>query len=116
MSAFNPLAVFYAHIATRYVKNELDRAIDDPSLRRVRDEAAGKRDDFFRAIQTAVYRGQTLTGPKFEIDEAPSLFSTFLQRLGFHLARVHSEDPAGELTDTFVTEFLNHHQYIPVEY
>ena len=97
------------------MKNELDRAIDDPSLRRVRDEAAGKRDDFFRAIQTGVYRGQALTGPKFEIDEAPLLFSTFLQRLGFHLAQTHSEDPAGELTDTFVTEFLNQHQYIPVE-
>ena len=107
--------MFYISLATRYVKNELDRAIDDPSLRRVRDEAARKRDDFFRAIQTGVYRGQTLTGPKFETDEAPLLFSTFLQRLGFHLAQAHSEDPAGELTDTFVTEFLNQHQYIPVE-
>ena len=110
------MAVFYAHIATRYIKDELNRAIDHPSLRRVRDEAAGKRDDFFRAIQTGVYRGKTLTGPKFEIEEAPSLFSTYLQRLGFYLARVHSEDPAGELTDTFITEFLNQHQYIPVEY
>ena len=98
------------------MKNELDRAIDDPSLRRVRDEAAGKRDDFFRAIQTGVYRDQTLTGPKFEIDEAPSLFSTYLQRLGFHLAQAHGEDPAEELTDTFVVEFLNQHQYIPFEY
>ena len=106
--------MFYAHIVTRYVKNELDRAIDDPSLRRVRDEAAGKRDDFFCAIQTGVYRGQTLTGPKFEVDEASSLFLTYLQRLGFRIA--HSEDPAEELADTFVTEFLNQHQYIPVEY
>ena len=97
------------------MKNELDRAIDDPSLRRVRDEAARKRDDFYRAIQTGVYRGQTLTGPKFDIDEAPLLFSTYLQRLGFHIAQAHSEDPVGELTDKFVTEFLNQHQYIPVE-
>lgn len=99
-----------------YVKNELDHAIDDPSLRRVREEAAGKRDDFFRAVQTGVYRGQTLTGPKFEMDEAPLLFSTYLQRVGFRIAQAHGDDPAEEVTDAFVTEFLNRHQYIPVEY
>lgn len=107
--------VYYPDITTRYIENELDHAIDDTVLRRVRKEAADQRDDFLRAVETGVYRGQTLTGPMFEADEASLLFSTYLQRLGFRLAQIDSEDAAEEPADAYVVEFLNHHQYIPFD-
>lgn len=100
---------------SRFIQVEIHQALDAPELQKLGAFAWRQYEDFMRAIETGFYKSQKLTGPKFEPDEAPALFSTYLQRLGFRLPYIKSFDFAKEFGDRLLVDFLNNHQYIPYD-